>query len=105
MITLKQGDTRHAIKATLKDVNGSPVDLTGASVRFTMATRHREMIVDKEAILQDGQAWVVFEAGETDVTGLLEGEFRVSYPDSRVEAFPHDSYIQIKILRNQGGVL
>lgn len=105
MITIKQGDTRHAIKATLKDVNGNPVDLTGATVNFFMATRRSEILVNKEALQQDGQVWAIFEEGETDTPGLMEAEFRVSYPDGRVESFPHDSYLQVKIMKNKGGAL
>lgn len=105
MITIKQGDTRHAIKATLKDVNGNPVDLTGSTVKFFMANRQRETLIDKEALQHDGQVWAIFEDGETDTPGLMEAEFRVSYSDGRIETFPHDGYLQIKILKNRGGAL
>jgi hypothetical protein len=36
-ITLKRGDTRTAIKAILRDSEGTPIDLTGCEVTFRMA--------------------------------------------------------------------
>lgn len=38
-LTLKQGDTRHAIRATLRNINGMEIDLSNATVRFKMARR------------------------------------------------------------------
>lgn len=36
-ITIKRGDTRHAIKAVLKDASGALVDLTECEVKVHMA--------------------------------------------------------------------
>ena len=37
-VTLKRGDTRTAIRATLKNPAGASVDLTGATVKFIMVS-------------------------------------------------------------------
>lgn len=99
MITIKQHDTRHAIQATLLDVNGNPVDLSAATVEFAMRRNYGGIQVIKVAqqTEQVGGVWVVFEEGDTMAAGSYNAEFEVTYKDGRKETFPHDGYIQIKI--------
>ena len=52
-VTLKRGDTRHAIRAILKDSSGSPVDLTDCSVSFRMAPLGRSAVVNREVDIHD----------------------------------------------------
>ena len=101
-VTLKRGDTRHAIRAILKDSSGSPVDLTDCSVSFRMAPLGRSATVSRAVDIHDalaGEVWVVFAPGETDISGgYYRAEFRVVYGDGRRETFPNDGYIKIQIL-------
>jgi transcriptional/translational regulatory protein YebC/TACO1 len=102
-LTLKQNDTRGAIKATLSNESG-PVDLTGATVRFLMS-KVGKLKVNKQAIIQDainGSVLVVFERVDTDESGLYQGEFEVTYSDSSVETFPNDGYVLIEIKPDLG---
>ena len=106
-VTLKRGDTRHAIRAILKDSSGSPVDLTDCSVSFRMAPLGRSAVVNREVDIHDtagGEVWVVWSPGETDISGgYYRAEFRVTYGDGRKETFPNDGYISIQILSDLRG--
>jgi hypothetical protein len=102
-VILKRGDTRHAVKAILKDVEGDPVDLTGCEVSFVMAPLGRRAVINRAAHIQDavaGEVWVVWVPGETDITGIYRAEFKVIYPDGRKETFPSDGYISIQIMND-----
>ena len=104
-ITLKRGDTRHAIKAILKDNDGDPVDLTGCEVKFIMAPLGRPAAIDREVHVQDagaGEVWVVWVPGDTDISGIYRAEFKVTYLDGRKETFPNDGYIGINIMNDLG---
>ncbi len=105
-VTLKRGDTRHALKATLKDGSGSPVDLTGCTVTFHMAPLGRSATVSRAVDIHDalaGEVWVVFAPGETDISGVYRAEFQVVYGDGRRETFPNNGYINIQILSDLRG--
>jgi hypothetical protein len=105
-VTLKRGDTRHAIRAILKDSSGSPVDLTGCTVTFCMAPLGRPPTISRQVDMHDalaGEVWVVFAPGETDISGVYRAEFRVTYGDGRKETFPNDGYINIQILSDLRG--
>ena len=49
-IAIKQGDTRHAIRATLKTIDGVPIDLSGAAIIFKMSNRHTGTLINREAV-------------------------------------------------------
>lgn len=104
-ITLKQGDTRHAIRATLKTVDGAAVDLNGASVRFRMADRVGVVLVDRDAVVGvDGITEFVFILGETSAVGKHVAEFLVTYADGREETFPNKGKIQVYVESRIGGI-
>lgn len=99
-VTIKRGDTRHAIKAILKDASGAPVDLSGCSVDFHMAPLGRPAVINRAVHIQDaakGEVWVVWSPRETDISGVYRAEFKVVYPDGRKETFPSTGYININI--------
>lgn len=105
-ISIKQGDTRHAIRATLKTVDSVPVDLTGARIVFKMSNRYEGLAINREAVYEtDGKVHFVFEGTETDKAGMYESEFEVTYTDGRVETFPHSGRIQVYIEKRIGGVI
>lgn len=109
-VYLKTGDTRTPVAATLKTPKGALVNLEGADVRFCMAPTRRNYLsqistngaalIDREATILDaaaGRIAFVFEDGETDHAGTFHGEFKVTYPDGRLERFPNSGYILIQI--------
>lgn len=98
-LNIKRHDTRTAVKATLKSPNGAAVDLTGASVKFTMS-KYGVVIAGRDADVLDaanGVVAFVFTREETSETGAMKAEFEVTYPDSSVETFPNKGYIEINI--------
>lgn len=104
-LTIKQGDTRHAIRATLKNVNGALIDLSTSTIRFVMVSRKNGILIDREATLEpDGRVSYVFEEGETDVVGDYAIEFLVTYEDGREETFPHKGFIKLTIEQRNGGI-
>jgi len=50
-----------------------------------------------------GQVLVVFEKMHTAQVGVFKGEFEVQFSDSRVETFPSQDYVKIKIITDIGG--
>lgn len=104
-LTFKRGDTRHAIRALLKNNQGNPVDLSEATVFFKMKHYLLEKTVEK-SVYPDAEGFlnVVFQDGETDVPGKYNAEFTITYADDRVETFPNSGYIEIQIEDKVGGV-
>ena len=105
-VTLKRGDTRHAIRAVLKDADGDPVNLTDCQVKFKMAPLNGPAIITRAAHIENadaGEVWVVWVPGETDTSGIYRAEFQVVYLDGRKETFPNSGYISINIIRDLGG--
>jgi len=101
--TLKRGDTRHALKAVLKDSAGNPVNLENCSVTFRMASLGQPTLINRVVDIHDavaGEVWVVWAPGETDVSGVHRAEFQVTYGDGRKETFPNTGYLSIQILGN-----
>ena len=104
-ISIKQGDTRHAIRASLKTVDGVPIDLTSAQIVFKMYSRYVGELINRQANYEtDGRVHFVFEPGDTDKAGMYEAEFQVTYLDGRIETFPHSGKLQIYIEKRIGGV-
>lgn len=104
-VVLKRGDTRTAIRATLLDPGGLPVNLAGASVRFIMADFRGTVRIAREAVIADatqGKVWFVFEPTETDETGTFRGEFEVRFSDGRLETYPNSGYLTIEIIPDLG---
>ena len=104
-VTLKRGDTRTAIKATLVGDDGNPVDLTETSVRFLVADFRGTPIISRAVEIEDaaeGKVLFVPEPGETSTAGTFRGEFEATFEDGRVETYPNDGYISIEILPDLG---
>lgn len=100
---IKQGDTAPALRATLKDPAGTAVDLTGATVKFSLRTASGTVLVNKQSVTivtaGSGVVEYAWQAGDTDTAGTLLAEFEVTYSDSTVETFPNDSYTRVIVAR------
>ena len=98
--TIKQNDTSPAIQASLKDYNGNPVNLVGATVRFHMRSFEGTIKVDRTMTITSGTNGIVtyfWQAGDTDTAGTYYAEFEVTYSDLSVETFPNNGSIAITI--------
>lgn len=100
---IKQNDTSPSLEATLKDGNGTVIDLTGATVNFHMRQIGKTTVkVDASATVSSPATSGVVEyqwtASDTDTIGVFQGEFEVTYSTGAIETFPNGSYIAIEIL-------
>lgn len=97
---LKAGDLLPALTAALKDGNGAPIDLTGATVTFRMRKRGATALtVDAAASVVSAAAGTVrydWLSGDTDAHGLYDAEFRCELAGGR-ETVPNDRYITVRI--------
>lgn len=104
---LKVGDILPTIRATLKDRDGSVIDLTNAtSVKFLMRPIRGGTVVINAAAgfvnpRTSGQVEYLWALADTDAKGTYIGEFEVTWPDGK-ETFPNDEYILIRILEDIG---
>jgi hypothetical protein len=97
------------IQAVLKDADDNIVNLTGAlGVRFIMTNKATGTNkVDAAATVVTPAAGLVkytWEEEDTDEAATFKGEFEVQFADGRLETFPNDSYIDIKVQADLGGV-
>jgi hypothetical protein len=104
---LRQGDTSSLLARTLRDELADPVDLEGASVRFHMTSiAGGEPKVDEAAANEQvgngsdgskGKVEYAWQADDTDTPGLFLGEFQVTFANGKVQTFPNNRYLLIRI--------
>jgi hypothetical protein len=104
MFKTKQFNTRNALKATLLEANGSPVDLTRVTVRFYMQSRSGVEKINRDMQKgENGEVLIVFEASDVDEAGAFNAEIIAQYEDGRKEIYPNDGYIRVYIESSIGG--
>ncbi len=97
---LKQNDTSPALRGTVKDGNGDPVDLTGATVHFHMRDTSGNVVIDAPATIitpAEGVLEYVWATGDTEAAGIFKAEFEVTFSDGSVATYPNTGYIDVKI--------
>ncbi len=103
-IDVRQNDTLPYFDFTLiKNSQGTPHDLTGATVVFSMASEIGETpkIDEGNVTIVDALAGEVrysFDAADTDTIGMFYGEFEVTFSDGRILTFPEGDYINVNII-------
>src|SRR5690242_14265458 len=98
---IKRNDTRPAIQAT---ISAAATDVI-SSVSFNMADSAGTLkvnagagtIVQQASSTQQAIVKYQWQAGDTDTAGQYNGEFQVTFNDSRVETYPNDRYITIEV--------
>jgi hypothetical protein len=98
---IKRNDTSPSLRYKLKPAT---VVLTGATVEFQVRARRSRggaTVIDAPAVVvtATGTPTVEYQwqTGETANAGVYEAEFRVTYADGRVETFPNDGFISVKV--------
>lgn len=99
IFTIKQGDTTPAIKY---DLEPQDTILTGATARFLMRPAGGgATVLDASAQILSpadpptlGYAW---QAGDTDLNGVFDAEFKVTNADGTVGTYPNRGFLQIHI--------
>lgn len=99
---IKQNDTSPSIRATLKDGDGSVINLTDCTVRFHMRSiGGTSTKIDASASIVSPSASGVVQydwvPADTDTVGSYQAELEVTYGDLSVETFPNNGYIRVEI--------
>jgi len=93
---IKVGDTGLDLNAIVRDSNGDPKDIAGATVRFHMRPIEGGDATVAAAATNDqagsGTGAVKYSWAPTDVdtAGWFVGEFQITYVGGDVESFPND---------------
>lgn len=100
---IKQNDTREELVRTLKDSSGTVIDLTGATVKFTMRSKaDGSLKIDEGAVTvtdaTGGICKYTWQTGDTDTVGQYEGEFNVTLSGGGEITVPNDGYISITVV-------
>ncbi len=94
-----QNDTT-SITRDLKDSFGAPVNLTGATVKFSMRVKPAGAVKINAAnatvvAAGTGRVKYIFTASDTDTADEYEAEIGVVYSSGTVETFPNRGYIPV----------
>ena len=97
---MKQGDTASIMKRTLVNAFGSPVNLTGASLKFSMRVKPAGTVKVNGALATIanaglGEVQYSFSTDDTDTADEFESEWEVSFSDGSVQTFPNDGYTPV----------
>ena len=95
-----QNDTGSPITRDLKDAFGAPVNVTGASVTFSMRVKPAGTVkVDGAAatIVSAGIGRVryTFSASDTNTADEYESEFECTFSNGTIQTFPNRGYIPV----------
>lgn len=101
--SIKKDDTAPPITATLRDSQGTPIDLTGCTVKFHMKAvpPGTKSLLDKSVSILDGvngKVRYVWATGDTDTAGPYRAEFEITYPDLTHQTVPSDAYIDVLVV-------
>ena len=96
--TIKRNDTGPRLLFALTPAD--EIDLTGATVRFSMRSRAGVLVVNRVVaviITETGTPTVAYDwqPADTATAGVYEAEFEVTYSGAAVETFPNNGYISI----------
>lgn len=99
---IKQGDTLPSLYVQLTDALGAPVNLSGASVIFSMRPQNGGALVVNARACQsvdliNGKVVVPFISADTLLTGTYTGEFRVLFSSGATLRFPDDRALVVLI--------
>lgn len=101
--SIKVGDLRPTLQAVLKLSDGTIVDLTGATVTFSMRVKGSTGTpkVNKQAavILAEDEGLVEYrwQGTDTDTAGSFRGEFEVILPGILPQTHPNDGNLRIEV--------
>jgi lysophospholipase L1-like esterase len=101
-VQLKRNDTKDTISYTVTNLDGSVVNLTGASIKFVMG-KNKTLITNATATIVSAAAGTVsytLTESDTLVAGTFNAEFEVTFSDGKVKTYPSNGYIQVKIEAN-----
>lgn len=104
VLIVKEGNLTPDVQITVYDADGAVVDLTSATVLFTMVSASglatATTITDGAVVLTDaanGVVTYIWQATDTDIPGKYLGEFHVTPNTGDPYNVPTSGYIDIEI--------
>jgi hypothetical protein len=96
--TVKRGDTE-PLEATLRDRRGLVPLPPGTTVVFNARLRGGTKVITGPCDIVSDPGQVVFapDGSDFDPPGLYDGEIKVTDTSGRVETFPSDGYLEIRV--------
>ena len=99
---IKQNDTVPPLEVLLKDAYGAPVNVTGATIKFSMRVKPAGTVkvnAQTADIVTAGAGRVKYAwaAANTDTADEYEGEFQVTYSNGGIQTFPNDGFINVVV--------
>jgi len=104
--TVKRRDTAPVIQDVLLDKDGSPVNATGATIRFHMASWDLTTVVvaagavtgwNGAALGAAGQFEYAWASGDVVAAGVYKAELEVTYANGKIETFPNEGFAVVNI--------
>ena len=97
---IKQNDTRPELDTFLRDDKDRSINITGATVKFSMrnaSTNVGKISLAAVTVVSStaGRVKYSFTASDTDTAGNFDGEFQVTFIAGQIETFPNDGYIKV----------
>ena len=97
---IKQNDTRPELDIFLRDDKDRSINVTGATVKFSMRNASTNVVKISLAAVTTvsstaGRVKYSFTASDTDTAGNFDGEFQVTFVGGQIETFPNDGYIKV----------
>jgi hypothetical protein len=100
-LPMKQGDRLPELTATLELPAGTPLNLTGATVTFTMVATNGQVLIDAApATVVSAAAGTVkyaWDTGDTDQIGTHRIEWIVLFPGGKQLTVPNRGYDEIEV--------
>ena len=101
-LTFKRNDTRPYFKVKIIDESGNNVDLTGATVTFTMRNRSDATVKVNAASCTvtsatAGEVEYRWAATDLDTAGIYDGEFCITFSGPTILTLPSNNYIEIEV--------
>ena len=101
-LIIKQHDTAPPLVATLTD-GGAVVDLSTASVVKVIGSQNGAVLFTTtttgSSVGVVTRPWVT---GETDTVGTIKVEVEVTWASGKVQTFPNDNYLTVRIRPDLG---
>jgi hypothetical protein len=102
---IKQNDTLPRLRATLKEADNTPIDLTDATqVHLVLKQKDGTPSFKNPCTIIDDEAGIVeyeWEAVDTAEDGTYDGEFEITW-GTEVQTVPNDKYFDVLIVKDLG---
>jgi hypothetical protein len=102
---IKTGDTLPSISSTLYNDDGTPVNLSGTTVRFFFKKAETGTSKGGVAVLVDaanGQVRYDWKVGDTSEAGTHYAEWEVTFGSGAKATYPNSRYLLVEISEGLG---